>query len=261
MIELLAEAERLGAELPVSLAREIAESRNVQASLEAISPAGRRESLLGLYRRWREVPEAAFGIALLTAAIGAEERRCRQNIELVWTGPDSKVIPVRQTGQVILDLIRSARRTLLVVSYAVFRIPNIRDALSEAIRGGVHVRIVLNLMDPAANGDYDPLIAIGAGLRTSAEILYWPKEERELDSEGRRGSLHVKCVVADSRRMFVSSANLTEQALRLNMELGILMEGTRHPGDVEDHFAELVRRGVLQRLPAGPSCNPTGADR
>jgi phosphatidylserine/phosphatidylglycerophosphate/cardiolipin synthase-like enzyme len=68
------------------------------------------------------------------------------------------------------------------------------------------------------------------------------------DAEGRRGSLHVKCVVADAERMFVSSANLTEQALRLNMELGILIAGTRHPHDVEDHFAELTGRGVLRQL-------------
>ena len=66
--------------------------------------------------------------------------------------------------------------------------------------------------------------------------------------EGRRGSLHVKCVVADSARMFVSSANLTEQALRLNMELGILLGGTRHPREVDDHFADLAGRGVLRCL-------------
>jgi phosphatidylserine/phosphatidylglycerophosphate/cardiolipin synthase-like enzyme len=247
-LELVAEAERIGAELPVAVAQEIARSNNVRASLEELSPAGRREALLHLFRRWQPMPLDSFGIALLTGAIGGEVRRQEQSIELVWTGPDSNVIPVRQTEQVLLDLIRGARKSLLVVSYAVYRIPSIREALCESVSRRVRVRTVLDLMDPREIEGYNPLIAIGDRLVSGAEILYWPKDQRIPDDEGRRGKLHVKCVVADSAKMFVSSANLTEQAMRLNMELGIVIEGTRHPTDVEEHFAELASRGVLLRL-------------
>jgi phosphatidylserine/phosphatidylglycerophosphate/cardiolipin synthase-like enzyme len=55
-------------------------------------------------------------------------------------------------------------------------------------------------------------------------------------------------VVADAEKIFVSSANLTEQALRLNIELGVLIAGTRHPRKVENHFAELATGRVLRRL-------------
>jgi phosphatidylserine/phosphatidylglycerophosphate/cardiolipin synthase-like enzyme len=247
-LDLLTEAERLGAELPVAVAQEIAGSNNVRACLEELSPAGRREALLHLFRRRQPMPAGSFGIALLTAAIGGEVGRQQQSIELAWTGPDSNVIPVRQTEQVLLDLIRGARKSLLVVSYAVYRIHSIRDALCEAADRGVRVRIVLDLMDSTDIEGYNPLIAIGDRLVSHAEILYWPKDQRIPDDEGRRGTLHVKCVVADSARMFVSSANLKEQALRLNMELGIVIEGTRHPSDVEEHFTELAARGVLRRL-------------
>jgi phosphatidylserine/phosphatidylglycerophosphate/cardiolipin synthase-like enzyme len=85
-------------------------------------------------------------------------------------------------------------------------------------------------------------------LLSRAEVLYWPKEQRVPDTEGRRGTLHVKCVVADSARMFVSSAKSDRAGDRLNMELGILIGGTRNPGDVEEHFTELVGRGVLRRM-------------
>src|SRR4051812_6131975 len=102
MIELLAEAARLGAELPVSVAREIAESADLQSCLRCLSPATRREPLMNLYRRWASMAAGTFGVALLTAAIGEEERRRGQSIELVWTGPDSRIIPIRQTEQVLL---------------------------------------------------------------------------------------------------------------------------------------------------------------
>ena len=248
MLELLAEAERIGAELPVPVAREIAESRNVAECLQRLSPAERRDVLQNLFRRWREMPADSFGIALLTAAIGAEARRRQQSIELVWTGPDSKVIPTRQTEQVLLELIRDARKSLWVISYAVFRIRGIRKALREAAERGVSVRIVLDIEDPEAIQGYNPLIAVGPWLLARVEVFYWPKDQRIPDADGRRGSLHVKCVVADSVRMFVSSANLTEQALRLNMELGILLTGSRHPHEVAEHFGDLACRGVLRLL-------------
>jgi phosphatidylserine/phosphatidylglycerophosphate/cardiolipin synthase-like enzyme len=231
----------------VSVAREIAESKKVQECLQGLSPAERRDVLQNLFRRWKGMPADSFGIALLTAAIGADARRRQQSIELVWTGPDSKVIPVRQTEQVLLELISDASKSLLVVSYAVYRIHTIREALCEAVNRGVRVRIVLDLMDPAEIDGYNPLIAVGEGLLSCAEILYWPKDQRVPDAEGKRGTLHVKCLVADSARMFVSSANLTEQAFRLNMELGVLIGGTRHPRDVEEHFAELASSGILRR--------------
>ena len=148
----------------------------------------------------------------------------------------------------MLDLIQSARKHLLVVSYAVYRIPRIREALVGAVHRGVRVRVILDVADPQDIDGYNPLLAIGEPLLSCAEILYWPKDQRPPDAEGRRGTLHVKCVVADSERMFISSANLTEQAFRLNMELGILVAGTRYSREIDEHFTELAGRGVLPRL-------------
>jgi phosphatidylserine/phosphatidylglycerophosphate/cardiolipin synthase-like enzyme len=48
--------------------------------------------------------------------------------------------------------------------------------------------------------------------------------------------------------LLVSSANLTEYALNLNMELGVLIEGGPQPATVEHQFHELIARGVLQRV-------------
>ena len=248
MIELLAEAARIGAELPVDTAREIAESANVPLCLQRVGPANRRELLLSLFRRWHGLPDRSFGIALLTSSLAQHDRRLKESVELVWTGPDSHLIPVRQTEQVVLEMIRSSREDILVVSYAVYRIPKIKDALVDAIQRGVRARIVVDIADPAEITGYNPLLAIGSQLMACAQIFYWPTEQRIPDAEGKRGSLHVKCVVSDTKRMFVSSANLTEQAFRLNMELGILITGTEHARDVGEHFSELIAKGVLKPL-------------
>ena len=63
-----------------------------------------------------------------------------------------------------------------------------------------------------------------------------------------KGYLHVKCAVADSRRAFVSSANLTVYAMETNMELGVVLHGGDVPRRIAAHFAALIDAGVLQRV-------------
>jgi len=47
--------------------------------------------------------------------------------------------------------------------------------------------------------------------------------------------------------MFLSSANLTEYASSLNMELGLLITGGEQPLRVEDHFDRLIETGTSTR--------------
>ncbi len=47
-----------------------------------------------------------------------------------------------------------------------------------------------------------------------------------------------------------SSANLTEYALTLNMELGVLISGGPAPARVAAHLGRLVEMGVFRRVEA-----------
>lgn len=60
--------------------------------------------------------------------------------------------------------------------------------------------------------------------------------------------MHAKCAVADGARLLVSSANLTEFALNMNMELGLLVRGEELPGRVVEHLNHLIRERVLVLL-------------
>ncbi len=81
----------------------------------------------------------SVAVALLTASEAEKHHREGQSIELVWTGPEVGVVPLRRTEQVVLQVIDSASQRLLVVSYAVFNIPRICEALIPRRRpGGCH---------------------------------------------------------------------------------------------------------------------------
>jgi len=71
---------------------------------------------------------------------------------------------------------------------------------------------------------------------------------RGCDQTGKTGILHVKCAVSDGSRLFLSSANLTEYAFTINMELGLLVTGGDLPGTIEQHFDRLIKVGAFQPI-------------
>ena len=60
--------------------------------------------------------------------------------------------------------------------------------------------------------------------------------------------MHVKCVAADSEWLFLSSANLTEHAFTINMELGLLIHSGHLPKQIEQHFDRLVAKKMLVKV-------------
>lgn len=104
---------------------------------------------------------------------------------------------------------------------------------------------------------YDGLAAFGPQVAAHAEVYRWPLEQRPRDDEGRHGSLHAKCAVADRELLLISSANLTHYALSLNMELGLLVRGGPQPHEVDRHFRALIHQGALTLLPPNVNTRST----
>ena len=203
--------------------------------------------LLDLWHK--ESPDVApqsLALALLAAAQTAELHRRAHATSLVWTGPTSQGPALRRTDQALLQVINAAQQRLLVVSFAVYKIANIRKALVKAAERGVNIKICVEAPEPSEGKmTYDTIKALGKQVAQNATVYIWPKDKRPQTDDGKYGSLHVKCAVADEELLFISSANLTEYALTLNMELGVLIKGGSLPGHVAAHFNRLIEDGVL----------------
>jgi phosphatidylserine/phosphatidylglycerophosphate/cardiolipin synthase-like enzyme len=199
-----------------------------------------------------DVDAGSVSLGLLAACRAQEVQRGEQRVELVWTGPDSQVVPLRRTDQALLQLINKARKRLHIVSFAVYRMEAIARALVEAAQRGVSTAIYLETPD-ASEGRiaFDTIGALGRDVVQHALIYVWPLEQRLRATDGRHGSLHAKIALADGRTMLVSSANLTEYAMTLNMEMGLLVQGGPLPGQVERHLVRLVEQGVFHHLNTG----------
>ena len=188
----------------------------------------------------------AIAIALATAVHCQTTLRHELSAELVWTGPNPESLPLRRTDQILLQLIRSVQQDLLIISFAIYNIPEIVQALIAAIDRGVNVRIIAETPE-SSNGkiSFGMVATFGAEILERSQVYVWHKEKRPVDGQGRYGCLHAKCVVCDHQRLFISSANLTEYAMSLNIEMGVLIYNRNLSNRVVQQIDCLISHHIL----------------
>ncbi|MBN1995635.1 MAG: DISARM system phospholipase D-like protein DrmC, partial [Anaerolineae bacterium] len=149
-----------------------------------------------------EVQPESMALALQAVCFAGEEHRRAQHLELVWTGPDSQVIPLRRTDQSLLQLINEAIQELHIVSFAVYKPKVIIQALVKAAQRGVSIALYLETPD-ASEGKitFDTMKSLGKEVAQCARIYIWPLSQRTQSESGKHGSLHAKVAVADGQTM------------------------------------------------------------
>lgn len=206
-----------------------------------------RARALRLLKSWSAAPQVSPGSlawALRAAADVDEYHRREQSMELVWTGPTPDGTVLRRTDQVLLDLIRTAHNSLYIVTFAAYKIPDLKVAMLAAAQRGVEISLIFESLDSGKTA-FAAMEAVGEELKALSKIYVWPPTKRPKNAAGRQGSLHAKCAVADERSLLISSANLTEYALAFNMELGLLVRGGELPRRVADHLRRLIEQDIL----------------
>ncbi len=199
---------------------------------------------------WKSLPQppgpTEMALLMRTVSEVLIYQRRKQKIELTWSGPHSAHIPLRRTDQALLELIHKAKERILIVSFAVYKARNILAALEQAADRGVDITIILEAAEPSEGRiAYDTLRALGASLREKSKVFIWPLAKRLTTPEGKVGSLHAKIGVADSRFVYISSANLTDYAMTINMEMGVVMRNKDIATSIEEHFDDLIAQQVL----------------
>lgn len=194
------------------------------------------------------VTASGMAVALAAAAYSDKAAREELSVQLVWTGPTEDV-PVRRTSQALLQIVNEAKKDLLIVSFAIYNIPEVVGALSAAITRGVKLTIVAETPDESEGKvNYGALPTLGDTLIKQSQVYVWPKDKRPVDPQGRYGSLHVKCAVADDDVAYITSANLTGYAMTINMEMGALIRSKEFTGQVRSHIEGLIFKKILVPL-------------
>jgi len=233
-------------QLAAVLACHSAPGPGVRASVTAAVPTpGFRDHARRVVDAWEASPDVTgtgLALALRAAADAVSQLRASQSIDVVWTGPATPEVPVRLTHEVLLEVIGSASSSLILVSFAAYKVAEVNEAIREAAARDVDVRLVLE----TSVEEGGTLKGTGAAkafseLAGTVSFYEWPASKRE----GGLGSMHAKAALADEHTALVTSGNLTGYALQANMELGVLVRGGPLPRRLTRHFRQLMMDSVL----------------
>ena len=171
--------------------------------------------------------------------------------EIIWTGPANGRFPVRRIDQVLYDLISSAKKRIVLVTFAAHRVHHLCDHLANAVRRGVELTLIVE-SEGESEGQLtrDAVAAFKNVPATRTHIYYWPIEKRDRNQAGRPGKLHAKCAIIDEIAL-IGSANLTDDAFNRNMELGMVVREAAVVVAIAEHFQELIRYGALSEVVPG----------
>lgn len=242
---LLAKAAQVACELSAdqaeALAYEIAVTERPRPILQVAGLAAPKSvaELCDLWVQNSSIDGARLADAIRCAARAVKTVSSYEKVELIYTGPDSSSL--RSTPQALLEVIRTARMRLWVVSYLMGPgMDPVLSAIHERSEAGVRVMMLID----HRHSSYSITRSKLAQNAPSVEVFIWPDEKRQING-GDFASLHAKCVVADGQRAFVTSANLAGYAMDHNLEVGYLVTGGATPRILEHHLEELCRIGEI----------------
>jgi phosphatidylserine/phosphatidylglycerophosphate/cardiolipin synthase-like enzyme len=200
-----------------------------------------------------------IGILLRTlAAERAASQQQHDGVELVWSGPEVPGAYSRDTGVVASELVRSAKRSVLLSTYVVTQGRQVFKPLAERMAQlpDLRVRLFLNVDRPyrSEKPDHQLLKEFCDAFRREQwpgerlpEVFYDPRALAH--DSGPRAALHAKCIVIDEAIAFVTSANFTIAAQARNLEAGVVVRSASFAKALIAQFETLVAAGQLRRLP------------
>ncbi len=137
-----------------------------------------------------------------------------------------------QVADALIDIFNAANEEILIVSAYLIPTTRLESVVDQAIDRGVRIRMLTNSIasnnhltaHSAYRNHIKTLLGHGAEMhevRTDADnkplYMLTPVETKAL-------ALHAKALVIDHDKVFIGSANLDSRSLRLNTEMGLLIE-------------------------------------
>jgi len=189
--------------------------------------------------------EIASALRVASAAATANEKRGKT--EIVWTGPSTGQIPVRNTEQVLCEVIDSAARHLYIVSFVAYEIDSVIKAMRNAIGRNVQIDLLLESSIDYGGHVNQNSIKMMQDIFPSANIYTWSARADANISE-KIGTIHAKCAIADDELAFITSANLTPSAMGRNVEMGVLIRGGKTPYELQKHLESLITAKIFKKI-------------
>jgi len=180
----------------------------------------------------------------------------KNKIELVWTGPEAPNSTLRDTGVVAQELFREAKMEVIIAGFAFYQGKELFKEIAQKLDCDPDFKVTF-FVDVRREGNTSSEEAILVKFKTDfkkkqwsgtklPEIYYDPRTI-DLESE-QKSSMHAKCIIVDSKKMLITSANFTQAAHQRNIEAGVVIESASYAVSLKSQFMNLVEAGVMKKI-------------
>lgn len=198
--------------------------------------------------------EATGAARVLRGVLADRSARDVTALELVWTGPETRIATSRDTAVLVRELFAHAQREVLIAGFSFDHGEEIFEPLHHAMHvRGVRAEIFLDVPRVAAGETLEDHVRRAGERFLTAN---WPFgaplpdlfHDPRTSQPGSVASLHAKCIVVDLEKTLVTSANFTDRGQTRNIELGVLVHDTAFAGRVAAQWRSLVASDLLVRI-------------
>ncbi len=198
--------------------------------------------------------DARAAVRLLRALVADRNQRPPPRLDLVWTGPETRIAMSRDTAVLVRELFARARHDVLIAGFSFDHGIEIFEPLHASMHDhGVTTAIYLDIERAPPGVDLDDHVhEVASRFLTSnwpfgapvPELYYDPRTAAHRSV----ASLHAKCIVVDIAKTLITSANFTDRGQTRNVELGVLIEDRDFATRVAAQWRSLAESGIFAQI-------------
>ena len=209
----------------------------------------------GLQENDFNLDQVVFALSEIEKNLKGNTVNGQASFELVWTGPEALNSTFRDSSIVAQDLLRQAKNEVLIATYVVYQGKEIFKELGQKVDADPNFKVTF-VIDVQRNGNTSVEEAVLLKFKTDftkqwpakrlPDIYYYTRSLEQGNSE--KYSMHAKCIVVDSEKSLITSANFTQAAHHRNIEAGVVIHSKEYAINLKSQFFNLIEAGVLKRI-------------
>ena len=170
-------------------------------------------------------------------------------LEIVTSGTEDSAADTRRTAIVMENLFREAQHTILISGYNIWDGKELLAPLTNRLRENpeIEVEFYLNISTSP-----EAFLCNFKRNHWPADLpvppIYYHPASLLPSGDPNKAVLHSKCVIIDSQKVFLTSANLTEAAQSRNIELGVLFCDPSLAHQTECFFKDLREQQIVKAI-------------
>lgn len=180
----------------------------------------------------------------------------KSDVEIVWTGPEMPNSTLRDTSVVAQEMFREVKSDVLIAGFAFYQGKDLFAEIAKKLDSDENFKVTI-VVDVRRDGNTSAEAAVLLKFRNDFLSKQWPGKKppdiyydpRTLDLDGYvKSSMHAKCIIIDTQKLFITSANFTAAAHHRNIEAGVVIESKQHAISLKSQFNNLIEAGVLKKI-------------